>query len=141
MIIIFLFSSMEGDESSEASGMFLRAVEKLLSGLSKKGMSKDALGALHLIIRKLAHFSEYAALGASVVFALADRISDIRFRLVLPEIISVLYATSDEIHQYFVPGRYGTWSDVLIDGVGAITGILIFKKIYTSVKRKKSDVE
>ena len=132
---------MEGDESSETSGMFLRAIEKLFSGLSGKNMNGDTLGALHLIIRKTAHFTEYAVLGASIVFALAGKVENIRFWLVLPEVISVLYASTDEIHQYFVPGRYGTWSDVVIDGVGALTGILIFRKIYVSHKRKKSDVE
>jgi hypothetical protein len=32
--------------------------------------------------------------------------------------IAVLYAISDEWHQTFIPGRGGTWVDVMIDGAG-----------------------
>lgn len=40
----------------------------------------------------------------------------------LPIIISLIYAITDELHQYFVPGRYGTIRDVGIDmlGVGIV---------------------
>ena len=43
-----------------------------------------------------------------------------------PWIIATVYAVTDEIHQYHVSGRYGTWSDVLIDSCGAVAGILIW---------------
>ena len=36
-----------------------------------------------------------------------------------------LYACSDEIHQLFVPGRSGMFTDVLIDTGGAVTGMLV----------------
>jgi hypothetical protein len=46
---------------------------------------------------------------------------------ILPFLIGVLYAVSDEIHQTFVPGRAGQLRDVLIDSCGVLAGICIIK--------------
>jgi len=46
--------------------------------------------------------------------------------VLLAFVICVLYAISDETHQIFVPGRSAQISDVLIDSVGAIVGILMY---------------
>ena len=40
-------------------------------------------------------------------------------------IVCVLYAISDEIHQIFVPGRSGQFSDVLLDSAGAVIGAFV----------------
>jgi len=54
-------------------------------------------------------------------------------------IISLLYAISDEIHQLFVPGRFSTIKDVLIDFIGILIAILIYpKKNRDNQKNKKS---
>lgn len=37
----------------------------------------------------------------------------------------MMYATSDEIHQYFVPGRACMVEDVFIDTLGIVLGILL----------------
>jgi VanZ family protein len=37
-------------------------------------------------------------------------------------VIGVLYGISDEIHQYFVPGRFADWRDVLADAIGVSVG-------------------
>ena len=42
-------------------------------------------------------------------------------------IICILYGSSDEFHQTFVPGRSGLVTDVMIDTAGAIIMILIIK--------------
>ena len=39
--------------------------------------------------------------------------------------VAFLYACSDEIHQYFVPGMYCEFRDVCIDLCGAFCGMLI----------------
>lgn len=136
MVIIYWFSAMEGDESTDTSGLFLRAIAKIAESLSKHELSNDALGAMHLIIRKCAHFSEYAVLGISAMYALTKLVRS-RFLLILfSEIISFLYACTDEWHQYHVPGRYGTFSDVLIDSAGAITGILLAFFVFRGFRKK-----
>ncbi len=136
MIIIFIFSAMPAAESTSASGMFLNALKTLVEGVSNRVLSEDVLAAMHLLIRKLAHFSEYAVLGAAIMFALWEARKNKPVLIFLSELIAALYAVTDEIHQRFVPGRYGTWSDVLIDSAGAITGILIY--LFISRRRSKS---
>lgn len=54
-------------------------------------------------------------------------------RIAICLIIGIIYATSDEIHQAFVPGRGPMFTDVLIDSMGVTVGMLIGKvsaKIY-----------
>lgn len=39
--------------------------------------------------------------------------------------ICFLYALSDELHQYFVPGRVADWADVAADTSGALVAVLL----------------
>lgn len=48
--------------------------------------------------------------------------------LVIGIIFGVLYGVSDEVHQFYVPGRMMSSWDMLADGLGVIAGILIFQK-------------
>lgn len=41
--------------------------------------------------------------------------------------LSVAYAISDELHQRHVAGRNGTVEDVLIDSLGVLIGLLVFR--------------
>ena len=57
-------------------------------------------------------------------------------------IIGVIYAISDEIHQCFTPGRGPLVTDVIIDTMGVLLGILLVVlviKIYEKliIKHKK----
>lgn len=54
-------------------------------------------------------------------------------------IIGIFYATSDEIHQCFIPGRGPQITDVIIDSMGVLLGILLVilaVKIYENVTIK-----
>jgi VanZ family protein len=78
------------------------------------------LGTWDLVLRKLAHLSEYAVLGALLQRALA--------RPSLAILIGGLYAVSDEIHQDFVRGRHAAWYDVVIDTVGVTVGVVLWTR-------------
>ncbi len=129
MALIFFFSAMEGDDSEQTSGMFLKAVVKLVEDLAHSGLSSQTLATLHLIIRKIAHFTEYFALGMTIMLAIYHYFTHRALTVFIPEILAILYAVSDEFHQYFVPGRYGTVGDVLIDSCGAFAGIILYYNI------------
>ena len=59
--------------------------------------------------------------------------------LIWTVIIAIIYAISDEIHQLFVPGRFSSINDVLIDLTGMLLAILIYpKKDKDKNKKKKS---
>ena len=79
------------------------------------------LGTWDLVLRKLAHLSEYAVLGALLQRALS--------RSGLAVLIGALYATSDEIHQHFVRGRHAAWYDVVIDTVGVTIGVIAWNRL------------
>jgi VanZ family protein len=69
-------------------------------------------------VAPLAHFLEYAVLGALVAYAVAPRTLTVRIALVLVLVCS-LYAASDEFHQSFVPGRTPDVADWAMDTAGA----------------------
>jgi VanZ family protein len=78
------------------------------------------LGLWDLVLRKLAHLSEFAILGFLLARALPS----------LPAFaIGVAFAVSDEVHQHFVEGRAGTPVDVAIDAVGVLAGIVALRRV------------
>jgi VanZ family protein len=79
------------------------------------------LGGWDLVLRKLAHATEYAVLGALLVRATG--------RTGLAIALGTLYAVSDEIHQTFVPGRMGSPVDVAIDAIGVACGVVLWQTI------------
>jgi VanZ family protein len=76
------------------------------------------LGGWDLVLRKLAHATEYAILGALLVRATGR--AGVAFGL------GVIYAVSDEVHQSFVTGRHGAPLDVAIDALGVAVGIALW---------------
>lgn len=77
---------------------------------------------------KLDHFVFYAIYGFLLYLAVRfqDRyewLTHAAWRVTV--IFGVLYGITDEIHQYFVPGRSMDWRDVLADGLGIIAGATV----------------
>lgn len=129
MVVIFLFSAQTGNDSGDTSG----AIVRWFLGLIYPGF--DAFGEVrqteilefwHTLIRKGAHFTEYAVLAMLVANAIRPYPLPARSKRLLPVGVSALYAVTDEIHQYFVPGRACMAADVGIDTCGAIFGTIIF---------------
>ncbi len=75
------------------------------------------LGTWDLVLRKLAHFGEFAVLGALVARALRRELASVA--------LGSLYAATDELHQAFVPGRQGSPLDWAIDTLGVAVGVLL----------------
>lgn len=91
-------------------------------------MSEQTIEKLHYAIRKTAHFTEYAVLGVLlwrfVYFNPAMATYRSRsFGMAL--LLAALYASSDEFHQKFVPGREAAVHDVMIDTCGAGFGLAV----------------
>lgn len=59
-----------------------------------------------------------------------------RGRVLIPIGVTFIYACTDEIHQLFVPGRAGRFTDVLIDTTGGII-MLLFIALVTHVTHTK----
>jgi hypothetical protein len=79
-------------------------------------------------LRKFAHAAEYGILCALVLRAFSKTVrAGGKFRWYALA-VTVLYAFSDEYHQSFVPGRFCSLADVLIDATGACAALYVLKK-------------
>lgn len=121
MGIIFFMSHQPGEVSSSQSELVLRIFSFLGIELNQY------FGELAtFVIRKTAHFSEYL-----ILFLFAYNVSRFYFTTKKARLYSIifvfLYASTDEFHQYFIPGRNMAFKDVLIDTSGGVIGYLIMK--------------
>ncbi|WP_127837379.1 VanZ family protein [Clostridium prolinivorans] len=117
MIVIFIFSNQPGDISDKNS-KFVIYVFNLL-GLDLNSTFGDLA---NFIVRKGAHFTEYFILYMFLYNAFIESFS-FKKSLIFSLIIVFFYASLDEFHQSFVPGRGPAFRDVLIDTMGGITAL------------------
>lgn len=136
--IIFGFSSQNGEKSSGLSKKVTEIiVEKILK--TSKEENQNIMNSLEVIIRKLAHFSIYTILGLLLMGLISTYNIEEKKRIYITMIIGILYASSDEIHQSFIPGRSAQVTDVMIDTIGVASGmclILLLLKIVVTKKHK-----
>jgi len=78
----------------------------------------------HTLIRKFAHFSEYALLGILVSTISSHTIQERQQKLVII-LWMILVPMIDEGIQYFTPGRSAELRDCIIDMCGYCFGLLI----------------
>ena len=102
----------------EVSGAFSDWVKSLLARLFAGDPSEPSGGGL---LRKLAHFTEFAALGMCLAW-LHGMLGIGKLR---PFLWGVLAASVDETIQRFVPDRGPSVKDVCIDSAGVLTGIIL----------------
>jgi VanZ family protein len=81
---------------------------------------------------KLVHFLVYGLLGVLFLLPLADgRWSGVTARAaVLAVLLSMVYGTSDELHQRFTPDRTSDAMDVVADTIGAgaaVSCVVVFR--------------
>lgn len=131
MVFIFVHSAMPGDVSGSESRFFAEILASI-TGISFQ--------IAHFIVRKAAHFTEFAVLGACLSVNFNDYKSQNALikadkapakqvtwthPLIAAWITGTLYACTDEFHQLFVEGRSGEFRDICIDSAGVILGIAI----------------
>lgn len=138
-LIIFGFSSQNGEESSSLSKTVITKIADILNIKENRTAFLD-LG--EKIIRKLAHFSIYTLLGIWSISFLHTFNIKIKYQVIISSIWGILYAITDEFHQMFSIGRNASIDDVIIDTLGVIFGlffVLLILKIIEIIKNKKSE--
>lgn len=125
MITVFVFSGQQGTESGNTSRKFTVAIIQLLTG-KELALDNPFIEGIQLIIRKLAHFTVYAIGGFLIVNYEYTKEKTVKQKVLYSIVLGGGYAITDEIHQFFVPGRSGNIIDVGIDTLGVITGVLIY---------------
>jgi VanZ family protein len=118
LAFIWINSAIPGQTSGELSGFVGKILGAIFPFLSPDSPS----GAF--LVRKIAHFSEFAALGMSLAWLLGMFLHTRAAGILLPFGCGVGAACVDETIQIFSPGRYCSIVDVTIDSAGALTGVL-----------------
>lgn len=132
--LIFYMSNQPGDVSSKQSGLVLKLFQAIGIDLNNE------LGELAtFIVRKTAHFTEYF-----ILYMLTVNVMKYYFNIdkaiLYAFVFSVFYACTDEIHQYFIPGRAMAFKDVLIDSSGALLSMIITKINFKMKKKNKINI-
>ncbi len=125
-VLIFSFSAQNGEQSGGLSQRISAKCVELMNNLSGKNWTtifrQELAAYFENPIRKLAHFAEYACMGI-LVYAMWRPFRRRGKKLYLIVCLWVfLSAAGDEVHQLFVPGRYGSLADVLLDTCGGAFG-------------------
>ena len=150
MLFIFIMSSFGHTSSDAQSNIFVDFIAQNFPHV-RHGLENNliSLSTLIFLVRKTAHFTEYAILGGLFFLNLRNWLKSnttlvknskpqttktvakkitldlIKYSLFMSILLSFFYACTDEIHQIFVPGRSAQFRDVLIDTLGASFGIAI----------------
>ncbi|ROR31427.1 VanZ family protein [Mobilisporobacter senegalensis] len=140
MIGIFYFSSQTAVQSSGLSGNITENIMEVIKNflnIQEDIKTNNVFFQLaETIIRKSAHMMEYAVLAVTIAYPLKIYGNQGLRLMIWSELISVLYAVTDEFHQLFVPGRSGQLTDVFIDGIGALIGCILFWLISNIIAKK-----
>lgn len=145
---IFVLSSQEGARSYALSQSVVQQIEENTASQSMvpAWFSEN----FHANVRKWAHVYLYAMLGVSTALTVASFAEKLwrngpagaAFRCGgYAAIICFAYAAGDELHQYFVPGRACLASDVLVDALGFMPGILLVCALWYRHCRKRRQTE
>ena len=122
MLVIFSMSAQPAEVSgSKSSFITVRIVSLFIDN-----PTQELIDTVETVIRKLCHFLEYALLSV-LIYKTLESYGLKKRGCALCIAVSMLYAISDEIHQYFVPGRACRLYDILIDTLGAVSGCLAIK--------------
>lgn len=128
-LLVFIWgNSLMPAEISQAISNF---VQQLLSG---KTIRPDEVPTGSGLLRKLAHFTEFTALGMTLCWLLGMLHKGWK-----PALLSgVSVACIDETIQAFVPGRAPRLFDVCIDSLGVLTGIALLLLGHTYFKKRSA---
>lgn len=122
----FIFAaSTDAGSADNTRPMVSSILRRLLPAVARQ-LSPETVDRIDWNIRKTAHITEYALLAVLAYRAVTfDRPTFRNRDVLLPLLISVAYAASDEYHQSFTVTRGAAAADVTYDSFGATIGLLL----------------
>lgn len=131
----FIHSSMPSDVSGAESEATMGFLQSILNCFNFNIELSDH------IVRKLAHFTEYTAIGVMLMNT-AYSFNKAKLHIFFPHILfgGLFTAVIDETIQLSVPGRAGMITDVLLDFSGVLIGItvmFVILTIYKAIRKKR----
>ena len=133
-------SSLNATTSSDLSGGIIENTIRVFINEENQLNDKELytiIDSWQFIVRKSAHFIIYFILGVLIYFGLEKFIYNKKRNILVSFIVCLLYATTDEVHQLFVSGRSGQVSDVALDSLGALLGIISICLMLRKLKKLK----
>jgi len=135
MLVIFGFSAVDGSASYSRSEEAASFIKRILTSLGDKN---NSVATIDLIIRKLAHFSEYLILTILLTIGILNTSNSKGYSFLISFIVAIIVSLIDEGVIQAVSGRNSSLFDVIIDCTGIITGLIVFfLSISLNVKTKK----
>ncbi len=127
MGLIFSFSHQDAHQSSQMSSTLNAQLIVLIETVLPVLASNIDETQLESTVRSVAHVGLYLVLGLYMTAALNPYIKPVLKLAGYSITFGIVYAITDEVHQYFIPGRAMTWGDIALDSLGVIlgTGIMI----------------
>lgn len=127
MISVFCFSNQGSLESSKVSAGITEKIITYfhITNYVEQENAEKVTECAEMIIRKLAHYSIYTLGGILLFLEINQKEISKNKKIGICQLIGTSYAITDEIHQFFVPGRSCEIRDVCIDSLGILTGIII----------------
>ena len=86
-------------------------------------------------VQNFLHLPVYGGLASLWFWALRHWVTESGYKYLLALLFTLSYGFLDEWHQTFVPGRYGTLTDVGFDVGGAVIGLLIYRLWFSAEKK------
>jgi VanZ family protein len=126
-VFVWLGVILAGSTDIFSTGHTSRYLVPFLRWLNPQ-ISLSTIAAIHFLLRKLGHLTEYAVLAVFLWRALRGA------RNLRPKtatlfvgvwVACVIIAASDEFHQSFIASRTASLNDVFTDGLGAAIGLAI----------------
>lgn len=125
-VLIFGFSAQDGETSGSISLTVSRygvaLWNRLNGGLLNDQMIRVLADHFEYPLRKAAHFTEYMVMGILVCCLLYTFVESVKKRYFCSIVWIFISAALDELHQYFVPGRWASVADVFLDTCGGAVG-------------------
>ena len=120
IVFIWIHSTMSADESSIESGNVMKFLNDFLVMIGLQGDLTDH------IVRKSAHFCEFALLGFLSLWTAYINNKRIIKNLLSVGFVCLATAVVDEYIQLYSVGRSAEVGDVVLDFFGACAGVLFF---------------
>lgn len=117
----FIFPTNEALTSSSTSLIIIPIIKWLLPNASQATVEM-----IHVVVRKISHFLEYALLAFLLFRGFRGRKENWHWKWVIYSgIIAIGYGALDEFLQTLLPSRTGSFSDWMINSAGAVLSLSV----------------
>lgn len=122
--------------SGEPFKGILSSIEFMYAGSEVSIAAQGYSGFVEFFIRKGAHFFIYFLLGLCWFMGLKNRMDSLPLTILVSFLLAAGYASFDEFHQGLTPERTPLLEDILLDTVGALTGIVL-SLVFSNTRSKR----